>query len=64
MFKRRFSIRKQWKVFYLSSYETMAIEVLEEIKWPNVQNVEPLFRHLRRHGKWLGVQTSQARGCS
>jgi len=26
MFKQLFSIRKQWKIFYLSSSETMAVE--------------------------------------
>jgi hypothetical protein len=48
----RACIRKQWKVFYLSSSETMVIKILEEIKWENVKNVEQLFHHLRRSGQW------------
>jgi hypothetical protein len=27
-------------------------DILEEIKWENVKNVEQLFHHLRRSGQW------------
>jgi hypothetical protein len=27
-------------------------DILEEIKWLNVKNVEQLFHHLRRSGQW------------
>jgi hypothetical protein len=40
-------------VFYPSSSETMVVkDILEEIKWENVKNVEQLFHHLRRSGQW------------
>jgi hypothetical protein len=48
----RARIRKQWKVFYLSSSETMDTNILEETKWLNVKNVEQLFRRLGRSGQW------------
>jgi hypothetical protein len=28
-------------------------DILEEIKWENVKNVEQLFHRLRRSGRWL-----------
>jgi len=28
-------------------------DILEEIKWENVKNVEQLFHRLRRSGQWL-----------
>jgi hypothetical protein len=28
-------------------------DILEEIKWLNVKNVEQLFHRLRRSGRWL-----------
>jgi len=64
MFEESFSIQKQWKVFYLPSYEPWLSSILEEIEWLNVQNVEPWFPHLRKHGKWLGGLTNQERRCS
>jgi hypothetical protein len=27
-------------------------DILEEVKWENVKNVEQLFHHLRRSGQW------------
>jgi hypothetical protein len=30
-------------------------DILEEIKWENVKNVEQLFHRLRRSGQWLGA---------
>jgi hypothetical protein len=49
----RACIRKQWKVFYSSSSETNGYQdILEEIKWENVKNVEQLFHRLGRSGQW------------
>jgi len=48
----RVRIRKQWKVFYLSPSDGYQ-DILEEIKWLNVKNVEQLFHRLRRSGQWL-----------
>jgi hypothetical protein len=28
-------------------------DILEEVKWENVKNVEQLFHRLRRSGRWL-----------
>ena len=39
-------------------------EILEEIKWLNVQNAELLSVRLKRSGLWLDAQTSQEKECS
>jgi hypothetical protein len=44
--------RKQWKVFYLSPSDGYQ-DMLEEVKWLNVKNVEQLFHRLGRSGRWL-----------
>jgi hypothetical protein len=31
-------------------------DILEEVKWENVKNVEQLFHHLRRSGQWPGAR--------
>ena len=49
----RACIRKKWKVFFLSSLETIVIkEISNEIKLENVENVEQLFHRLERSGQW------------
>jgi hypothetical protein len=40
------------------------LDILEEIKWLNVKNVEQLFHRLRRSGRWLDAQTSQEKELS
>jgi len=39
-------------------------DVLEEIKWENVKNVEQLFHRLRRSGQWLDVHPKLEKECS
>jgi hypothetical protein len=34
------------------------------IKWLNVQNAEPKFQSLKRHGKWLVVQIKLENACN
>jgi len=38
--------------------------ISEEIKWLNVQNAELKSQDQRKHGRWLGAQTSQEKGFS
>ena len=64
MLKWKFSIRKQWKIIYLSSKETMERNLMEECKWLNVQNVEPKLQSLRSHGKWQVAQTNKEKECN
>jgi hypothetical protein len=64
MFRWRFSIRKQWKVFYPSSSNHGYRNILEEYEWLNVQNVEQMFPDPEKLGRWLDVQTEQAKECS
>ena len=39
-------------------------DILEEIKWENVKNVEQLFHRLGRSGQWLDAQTNQEKELS
>jgi hypothetical protein len=49
----RARIRKQRKVFYPSFIRNHGYQdILEEIRWENVKNVEQLFHRLGRSGQW------------
>jgi len=39
-------------------------DILEEIKWLNVKNVEQLFHYLRRSGRWLDAQVNREKELS
>jgi len=39
-------------------------DILEEIKWENVKNVEQLFHRLGRSGQWLDVHPKLEKECS
>jgi len=57
---QRVAERDGWKVIYLSSSETMNIEVhWRRIKWLNVQSVELKFRSRRKRGKWQVAPTNK-----
>jgi len=39
-------------------------DILEENKWENVKNVEPLFHRLGRSGQWPGAHPKQEKELS
>jgi len=68
-----FKLDVQVKIFYpktMESFLSIIIRnhgyrnILEEIKWLDVQNAEPKFRDREKHGRWLDAQTNQAKECS
>lgn len=68
-----FKLNVQVKIFYSKTMESFLSiivrkhgyrNMLEEIKWLTVQNVELTFPIREKHGRWLDVQTAQEKECN
>ena len=68
-----YKLNVQTEIFYpktMENYLSIIIrnhgyrDILEEIKWLNVQNAEQVFHRLERSGRWPDAQTNQEKECN